>query len=174
MFNVDKKLREAEFFLEKMRERERMAFGDPEVFDFLLSAFLNAVRTVDYRLCHEQKRTYPDWRAKTWNVANPMEDSRLQFLSSDRRVEVHESGSARVEQWKTSKVAPGDTYSDPSGRLEVFGAPSTLTGVDSGATVRTPKYVFRIDGSERPVIQVCAEGLAALNQMVADYKAQHP
>jgi hypothetical protein len=76
MFNVDKKLREAQFFLEKMRERERMAFGDPEVFDFLLSAFLNAVRTVDYRLCHEQKRTYPDWRVKTWNVANPMEDSR--------------------------------------------------------------------------------------------------
>jgi hypothetical protein len=36
MFNVDKKLREAQFFLEKMRERERMAFGDPEVFDFLL------------------------------------------------------------------------------------------------------------------------------------------
>jgi hypothetical protein len=173
MFNVEKKLREAQFFLEKMREREGMAFGDPEVFDFLLSAFLNAVRTVDYRLRHEQ-RTYPDWRDKTWNVANPMEDSRLQFLSSDRRVEVHESGSARIEQWKTSKVAPGDTYTDPSGRLEVFGSPPTLTGVDTGATVRTPKHVFRIDGSERPVIQVCDEGLAALSQMVADYIAQHP
>ena len=107
-----------------------MAFGDPEVFDFLLSAVLNAVRTVDYPLRHEQ-RTYPDWRDKTWNVANPMEDSRLQFLSSDRRVEVHESGSARVEQWKTSKVAPGDTYATKAlGRAQPDGG-----GLHSSASI---------------------------------------
>jgi hypothetical protein len=40
--HVDKKLREARFFLDQMREQERRAFGDKEPFDFYLSAFLNA------------------------------------------------------------------------------------------------------------------------------------
>jgi hypothetical protein len=37
-----------------------------------------------------------------------------------------------------------------------------------------PQYTFAIDATERPVTAVCAEGLEALNKMVADYKAQHP
>ena len=39
---AERKLREAKFFLDKMRDRERLAFGDKETFDFYLSAFLNA------------------------------------------------------------------------------------------------------------------------------------
>jgi hypothetical protein len=46
--SIEKKLREAQFFLGQMREQERRAFGDREPFDFFLSAFLSAVRTVDY------------------------------------------------------------------------------------------------------------------------------
>jgi hypothetical protein len=52
---VEKKLREARSFLDKMIDQESTAFGDKEQFDFNLSAFLNAARTVDYRLRHEHK-----------------------------------------------------------------------------------------------------------------------
>jgi len=55
---VEKKLREAESCLTQMREQETRAFGDKEPFDFHLSAFLNAGRTVDYRLRHEHSATY--------------------------------------------------------------------------------------------------------------------
>jgi hypothetical protein len=51
--SIEKKLREAQFFLERMREQEQRAFGDRDPLDFFLSAFLSAVRTVDYRLRHE-------------------------------------------------------------------------------------------------------------------------
>ena len=43
---IEKKLREADFFLNKMREQERSAFGDREPFDFYLSAFLSAGMTI--------------------------------------------------------------------------------------------------------------------------------
>src|SRR5262249_61199057 len=91
--NVEKKLREARFFLSKMSESERLAFGDKEHFDFYLSAFLSAARTVDYRLRHEQGALYPPWRA-TWDSVLSTSDARLmKFLVDDRNVEVHESGS---------------------------------------------------------------------------------
>jgi hypothetical protein len=93
--NVEKKLREAEFFLDKMRDQERKAFGDKEPFDFYLSAFLNAGRVVDYRLRHEQGAIYWLWRV-AWNAKLPTNEQELiEFLVKDRNVEVHESGSRR-------------------------------------------------------------------------------
>ena len=65
--NVEKKLREAGFFLDKMSEQEHGAFGRKEQFEFYLSAFLSAGRTVDYRLRHEQGATYGKWRT-AWDA----------------------------------------------------------------------------------------------------------
>ena len=47
---AEKKLREAQFFLDKMRDQHARAFGEKEPIDFYLSAFLNAAKTVDYML----------------------------------------------------------------------------------------------------------------------------
>jgi hypothetical protein len=46
MKNVEKKVREAEFFLMKMRQQESPTSGDREPFDFYHSAFLNAADAV--------------------------------------------------------------------------------------------------------------------------------
>jgi hypothetical protein len=65
---VQKKIAEARFFLGKMTEQERRVGGDDrEPFDFYLSAFLSAARTVDYRLRHEQAGIYPAWRT-AWDA----------------------------------------------------------------------------------------------------------
>ena len=56
---IEKKLREAGFFLNQMRDRESNAYGDKEPFDFYLSACLGAARSVDYRLRHERGNTFP-------------------------------------------------------------------------------------------------------------------
>jgi hypothetical protein len=58
MTSVKKKVREAEFFLGKLQECDRIAFGDHEHFDFFLSAFLNAAHSVDYRLRHSYAARY--------------------------------------------------------------------------------------------------------------------
>jgi hypothetical protein len=43
---IDKKIAEAQFFLDKMIEEEPRIIGDKEPFDYYLSAFLNAARIV--------------------------------------------------------------------------------------------------------------------------------
>jgi len=92
--NVEKKLRETEIWLTKMREQETRAFGDKEQFDFYLSAFLSAARTIDYQLRHEHGETYKEWR-KRWDDSNPKEAVLIKFFADDRRSEVHERGSDR-------------------------------------------------------------------------------
>ena len=74
--SVEKKQREARFFLTKMIEHEARAFRDVEPFDFYLSAFLSAARSVDYPLHHEQAATYPVWR-DSWKAALAPNDDQL-------------------------------------------------------------------------------------------------
>src|SRR5688500_5896996 len=119
MISVDKKLRETTFFLEKMAEREQLAFGDHEEFDFYLSAFLNAARTVDYRLRHVEGDKYRNFRA-TWDSELTTDDqSLIKFLIDDRDVEVHERGSSRTVREMRIRVPSGIgmSYKDKSGSL---------------------------------------------------------
>jgi hypothetical protein len=118
--SIDKKLREALFFLKYMRDQEQLAFGDREPFDFFLSAFLSAVRTVDYRLRHEHSSNYPGWRA-AWNAGHTSDDAVIKFMNDDRRLEVHESGSTRSVSVEEMRVA--GSYSDKSGTLIINAPP---------------------------------------------------
>jgi hypothetical protein len=166
---VEKKLREARFFLNKMSEHERLAFDDKEPFDFYLSAFLNAARTVDYRLCHEQAAIYRTWRT-AWDVTlTEAQRSLIKFMVDDRNDEVHESGSSRVVKTEDRGLGPG-THSFAFGTIEVAGG---IPGVGASAVIQTPTYNFTIDGSERKATDACGDYLALLEQMVAKFKADH-
>jgi hypothetical protein len=82
--NVRAKLGEAEFFLAKMCRQEPRFIGDKRPFDYYLSAFLNAARTVDYRLRHERGAIYKLWRA-AWNAQLATGENRLlKFMADDR------------------------------------------------------------------------------------------
>ncbi len=164
---IEKKLREARFFLDKMRDQESGAFGDKEPFDFYLSACLGAARSVDYRLRHEQPTTYPAWR-KSWDESLTSPEQRLiEFMVIDRNVEVHESGSTRSIKTEEIKIV-GDTYSDKSSTHYVSGPP----GMPS-ASIFKPAYLFAIDGVERKATEACAEYLTLLERMLAKFKADH-
>jgi len=171
---VHKKVGEAQFFLEKMIQRERRLFGDHVQFDYYMSAFLNAGRTVDYRLSHEQKAIYNPWR-KAWNASlKPEEKAIFKFMVDDRNVEVHESGSSRSAGREGIKVAAGSSYSDASGTVQVFGSPSVLLGVDTAAVIQKPTYYVTIDGANRGATEACAAYLVLLQRMVAQFEAGHP
>jgi hypothetical protein len=57
--SAEKKLREAKFFLNKMIEQERGAFGDKEQFGFYLSAFLSAATSVRGALSPDRPNARP-------------------------------------------------------------------------------------------------------------------
>ncbi len=165
--SVEKKQREARFFLTKMINQEARAFGDREAFDFYLSAFLSASRSIDYRLRHEQS-TYRAWR-ESWNAAlAPDDDQLLKYMADDRALEVHESGSGRSATVECSAI-PGDIYSDNSGVLTIFSPPGTPP-----AAIVKPAYYFTIGGANKKVTEACTEYLTLLDRMVADFKAAHP
>jgi hypothetical protein len=168
---IEKKIREARFFFDKMIAQEAKAFGDKEPFDFYLSAFLSATRTVDYRLRHEHKTTYPAWRTKWDATLTAQERGLIKFLVDDRNFEVHESGSGR--DVKDEKIPVRGSYSDSSGTLTVGGIPATLGGSQDAVVVK-PAYYFTIDKVDRKVAEACGEYLLLLEKMLARFKADHP
>jgi hypothetical protein len=92
---VQDKLAEAQFFLDKMTKQEPRVAGDRRPFDYYLSAFLSAGRTVDYRLRHEQGVKYVPWR-KAWDATlTSHQNSLIKFMVDDRDREIHEKGSIR-------------------------------------------------------------------------------
>jgi hypothetical protein len=168
--SVKAKLRQVRPFLDQMRACKGMAFGDKEVkFDTALSAFLSAGRSVMYRL--EQMASYETWR-KGWDAQNPSKDSLLKCIHYKRGTDVHGRGSGYIAKpGEEIKVGSGSFYSDESGKVEVWGCPSPLLGVDLSATISKPEYVFDVCGTELPVIETCAEYLATIEQMVAQFEA---
>ncbi len=173
---VQKKLGEARFFLEKMREDEAKAFGD-KAFEFYLSAFLNAGRTVDYRLRHEHRAVYEPWR-DSWNKSHLQEDELIKFVHEERREEVHQKGSRHSAQ--DVNIPVRHSYSDASGTLQVFQVPLALrslliqSGEEFGVVITKQEYYFTVDGDETRVVDVCAKYLGILEEMLAQFQADNP
>jgi hypothetical protein len=173
--SVEKKVREAQYFLNQMIEKESVAFGDKEPFDFNLSAFLSAARSVDYRLRHEQPGTYPTWRT-AWDAnLSPADACLIKFMVDDRADEVHESGSAR--RVGTEGIIVGDRYTDKSGTLYATPAAALHLSEQSAipnVVIHKPTYAFNIAGVDRKAAEACADYLALLRQMVEKFKAENP
>jgi hypothetical protein len=74
------------------------------------------------------------------------------------------------------KVGVGSSYSDRSGRVEAYGSPAIISalGINATAIVYRATYSCIIDGKKRKVTEVCAEYLALLQRMVADFEAADP
>ena len=58
---TQKKLRETRFFFSRLRKKGEAFVGDPEEFEFYLSAFLSAGRSVTFALQAEEKARYDSW-----------------------------------------------------------------------------------------------------------------
>jgi hypothetical protein len=165
---VHKKIEEAHFFLGKLTEQEPRIIGDKEPFDYYLSAFLNAARTVDYRLRDQQRATYVSWR-KAWDAQLLPEQCRLmKFIADDRAKEVHDSGSSRNVGQEGVKFGIGTHHVD-GGIVTISGPP----GMEPAVAYR-PTYSFTINGTDRKVTEACAAHLALLRRMVAEFEAGHP
>jgi hypothetical protein len=139
-------------------------------------AFLNAGRTVDYRLINEQGAIYKPWR-KAWDQRLASDENQLiKFMVDDRNAEVHATGCTRTAGQEGVDFGIGK-HQLPSGggTLTVEGIPATLSGSNiPPATLYRPTYSFTIDGTDRKATVVCREYLALLLRMVAQFAADHP
>jgi hypothetical protein len=171
---VEKKVREARFFLDKMKKQEQRAFGDKEPFDFYLSAFLNAgmsVRT-GFHVRQDRARDAPikAWR-ESWEQALPSEERGLfKFMLRDRVAEVHDTGS-RVKKKIEEVPVLGELYLEEGTKtkLETLAPPGAPP-----ASIRRPAYTFIIEGTEHKAMDACAKYLELLNGMVAAFKVKFP
>jgi len=163
MLRVDKKLREAHFFLSKMVELSRLAFSDSEEIDFYLSAFLSAGRSVDYRLRSEQKAAYCSFYEGWERRLSTDERQLFKFLMDDRALEVHHSGSSRVE--KEERISVQSMYRDDSG-TSIVSAPLDTPPAEIIKTT----FVFQLNGKDEPLVDVCTKYVELLARLVEDYR----
>jgi hypothetical protein len=168
LVRVQRKIAEAHFFLRHMIEQERRLVGDRESFDYYLSAFLSAGRTVDYRLRHAQKATYPEWRTGWDTGLSPQESALIKFMVDDRNDEVHASGSSRSVTQEGVPLPLGESRID-GGIFYISGPPGMPPPVAD-----KPSYKFTIDGVEREATETCSAYLVLLQRMVAEFEAAHP
>ncbi len=160
---VEKKLREAEFFLFHLQQREKYPLGNAEELDFLLSAFLSAARVVDYRLRHEQGEPYKTWR-KEWDEKLNVDDRQLvKLIDDDRALEVHESGSGRTE-----KHSPMGVHME-GGQVVAF---VPLAAPRPGAIAKPDFYYIDVDGKEERATEVCAKYITLTKTMLEAYRAR--
>lgn len=166
-----KKLAETKFFLGHLEKQTRTTQQYPDAFDFYLSAFLSAARSVTSMLQVEDKDRY-DRVFPGWHDALSPEDRRLfRFMYEQRRVEVHEEG-AKVDH-ETSMIPVWEVWREPSSSpyfIARFGGPyaSTPFGDDYASAkvgVLTPRFEIA-PGEYRDAMEVCRRYVGLLEDVV--------
>ena len=160
-----KKLKEANFFFAKMRERAAMAFGNHEEFDFYLSAFLSAARSVTFRLENERSDEYKKFRDSYFKKLSPDDDEIFKFMNEERVHEIHKKGSMR--DCRDEPIPVYDSYQDKSGSVKIFTTPGLSEGPP--ATISKPEYFYEINGIKRSVISVCKQYLGLLDSLIKNF-----
>jgi len=160
---IQKKLREAKFFLGHMGQSARSTRLDHEHLEFYLSAFLSAARSVTDFFERKQKAWWSQWKAN--RASKSPEDLRLlNQMTKQRDNEVHEKGadvSHQVEDVPLSKIET------PSG-LHAAYAPSF--GEPWGEVkVGMKVYYFMLGGKAVPLIETCQQYVGLLERAVEDF-----
>ena len=155
---VQKKLREAIFFLGHMSNSARSTHLDREDLEFNLSALLSAARSVtDF---FEYQAWWSQWKASQ----SPEDILLLKRMKEQRDSEVHKEGadvSHQVEDVPVSKIET------PSG-LHAAYAPSF--GEPWGEVkVGMKVYYFMLEGKPVPVIETCQGYVGLLERAVEDF-----
>ena len=164
--NTQKKLREAEFFLTRMKDIERGTRLDKEDFDFYLNAFLAALRSVTFVWQHEDNASYTA-RFDAWEqeLTQPQKDL-LEFMNDQRVIVIHQDGSPTLER-TIEHVSIFSTADTASARNTPPVGWFTTMGFDEYATIGVRRHYFRLQEHNVSVTEICTEALALLKKLVA-------
>ena len=161
---IQKKLREAKFFLSHMMQSARSTRLDHEHFEFHLSAFLSAARSVTNFLENNQRAWWSQWK-----TGRPGDDRQLlNQMTKQRDNEVHEKGADVAHQLEDVPLSKIETASG----LHAAYAPSF--GEPWGEPQISLKvYYFTLGEATVNVIETCQRYVGLLERAVEEFsKAQ--
>jgi hypothetical protein len=163
-----KKLREAQYFLRQMNAVAMRPIGDAEEFEFLLSAFLSASRSITNAL---ENRRYGAWFT-AWQSSRTSSDTELlEFMRVQRIAEVHRDGAdveARVHFIPITEVRRADR-SHPAYGFHVFG-PGDIEPASVGVTA----HWFELGGTQIEAADACRRIVSVLSDLVDAFRTDHP
>ncbi len=163
---TQKKLREARFFFNCLLNKNRLTNLEAEEFDFYLSAFLSAGRSVTFLLQAEEKGLYDSWFPK-WKTSQTLEDQKLLYFINEQRVEaVHRLGAEAktdIEYIQLSKIRNSQRRHPAYGFhwWEPPGTPEPKIGQQV--------YYFERNGTKKEVISVCKHYIELIERLVKDF-----
>jgi hypothetical protein len=161
---IPKKLREARFLLSHMMQSARSTQSDREHFEFYLSAFLSAARSVTgfFENKKQQKHITAWWRQ--WKARRPADLQLLNQMTKHRDNEVHEEGADVSHQMEDVPLSKIET---PSG-LHAAYAPS-FGELWGEAQISLKVYYFTLGGKTVPVTETCQRYVTLLERAVAEF-----
>jgi hypothetical protein len=163
---TQKKLREAWFFLRMLRERDRVAPLEREAFEFYLSAFLSAARSVTFALENEETTKYKEWRA-TWQTLLTAEEVKfIEAMVEQRNIAQKQGGVPVTVDWEFVPMikAKRDDRGQPMYGLQWFG-PVTAPMPQIGQ----PVYSIALGTGDVEAIATCERYLSVLERLVAHF-----
>jgi hypothetical protein len=161
---TQKKLREARFFLNHLETENRRAVrSEPEAFDYLMSAFVSAARSVTFTLQAEEKVNYDRWFPK-WLACRSKEDQALLTLMvSQRNAEQKQGGGDRRIEWEYVSVT-GLSSEELGGRV-FWSAPPGEPPPQVGRQIRFLEH----GGQETEALAACKRYYAFLAELVTQF-----
>jgi hypothetical protein len=166
-----KKLRETMHFLRELRHDETQTTLDSENFDFNLSAFFSAGRSVTFVLQKENKVGYDAWFPLWLSNRSQADRDLFDFMKRQRNVVVKEEGTSdheRVielvdqrltEDYQTRRQHPSQMY---------------MSLGFEGAKVGVARHYFTIDEKKLSVLEVCSAYAALLTELVEAFYSRFP
>jgi hypothetical protein len=171
------KLLETKYFLERMEE---MTSSDREAFNFNLSAFLSAARSVRFFLNREFRGAdgFANWwkgKGRDWpkpeNGLKEIEDpvrAANAFFWNARNITIHEGIIQPTADFGVFRGILVDYERTDDGQLvPVFRDLRNEEPAANGATPENPKYYF-VDFRDKDVLTLSREYLARLEALVAE------
>ena len=161
---IQKKLREAKFFLGHMRiESARSTRLDREHFEFYFSAFLTAARSVTgFFEKKKQKAWWSQWR--THKDRTDHDRQLLNRMTKQRDNEVHEEGADVSHQMEDVSLSKIET---PSGLHAVY--VSSFGEPWGEAQIAMKVYYFKVGGKPVNAVETCQRYVGLLERAVEEF-----
>ena len=166
-----RKLAEAQFFLFKLNALQSHVFpNEPEAYEFYLSAFLSAARSVTFALQAEQKVRYDTWFPAWQNELPPHELALLVFFNEQRVQTVHRKGAEVVLGTESLSLHEYLAKASREGaRIDIWNGPPGNPPLTFPQTVRS----FLIESSEVEATQACRDYFAVVTTLVDTFVQAH-
>ena len=167
---TQKKLREARFFLERLRQRDRVSLPAVDEFEFYLSAFLSAARSVTFALHAEEKEKYVAWQPTWPTILGPDDLALLVGMKQARNVAQKRGGVPVQVDWEFVPLteAKRDEQGRPFYGFQWFGP--VTAGLPK---VGQPVHRFNLGKGEIEATSTCARYLDILERLVSDFVRRH-